>query len=199
MLWIVLGIALFLIISMLLILNTSIKSGLKPFFSYQNRFKSELPDVELYGGQQKSAIIATEFPHSNPLQIKSVNIDYQLNPAYPTADKLPLFIALQVLLPRRYVIFYELNLTCFVTTDDVLAFNRLQQYKIDFVIFDIKQKQWLGCIMFKSKQVELNEKLRLKFITSVLANIDLPLLLLPKLEKYKLSTLNALINKNFNI
>ncbi|WP_353570811.1 DUF2726 domain-containing protein [Candidatus Albibeggiatoa sp. nov. BB20] len=197
--WIVLGIILCLIVSFLLILNTPFKSRLVAFFSYQNRFKSELPDVELYGGQQKSAIIATEYPHSQLLKIESINIDYQLNLNWPTSDKLPLFVALQVLLPRRYVIFYELNLARFVTTDDAPAFNRLQQYQIDFAIFDIKQKQWIGLIMFKSKKIGLNEKLRLNFVSSILQDVGLPLLLLPKLENYKLSSLKSLINKKFNI
>ncbi|MCV6636939.1 DUF2726 domain-containing protein [Candidatus Albibeggiatoa sp. nov. NOAA] len=199
MLWIVLSIIIFIVVAIFLIFNTSLKSRFIQFFSYQNRFKSELPDVELYGGQQKSTIIATEYPHSQPLQVKSIDIDYQINSDWPTSDKFPLFLALQAVLPRYYMVFHELNLSRFVTTDDALAFNRLQQYEVDFAIFDLKQKQWIGCIIFKSKNMELNEKIRFKFIQSILKNIDLPLLSVPKLKNYKLSTLQSLIKREFNL
>jgi hypothetical protein len=195
--WWVLSIILVITISV--ILNTPLKQRISQFFSYQNRFSPELPNVELYGGQQKSTIIATEYPHSQALQIESINVDYQLNPHSPSEDKLPLLLALQVLLPRRYMVFCECNLAYFVITDNVAAQIRLQQYNVDIIIYDLKQKQWIGCIIFKPKQANLNEKLRLKFVDSVLKKAGISLLLLPKLKKYKLSVLKKLLNQKFNI
>lgn len=198
--WWVLGIILIIIISVILvILNTPLKQRISQLFSYQNRFNPDLPDVELYGGQQKSTIIATEYPHSQALQIESVDVDYQLNPHSPAADKLPLLLALQILLPRRYMMFYERNLAYFVTTNDIAAQTRLQQYNVDIILYDLKQKQWIGCIIFKPKQANLNEKLRLKFVDSVLKKAGISLLLLPKLKKYKLSVLKNILNQKFNI
>lgn len=195
--WIVLGI-LCAGVSIALIFNTSYKIRFNPFFAYQNRFSAELPNVEVYGGQQKSAIIATEYPHRQPLHLASIALDYQPNPHLVCSDALPLLITLQAALPKRYFICCELNLAALVTTQDAAALARLQHYQVDFAIYDLKQQQWLGCVLFQS-QTDLSTQLKLKFVRATLLHIKLPVLVLPKLKKYKLPILKKLLIQNFKV
>jgi len=199
MLWIVLGIICTGFVFILVILNTSYKAHITRLFAYKNRFSPELPNVELYGGQQKSTIIATEYPHSQPLQATSIELDYQLNSYFPDSDVLPLLTALQAILPKRYFIFYSLNLGSLVSTHDAAALTRLQQYQVDFAIYDLKQQAWLGCVLFKSEPVELSEQLKFKFIRATLSDVKLSVLLLPKLKNYKLVVLKKRLAQQFEL
>lgn len=199
MLWIVLGIICAGFVFILVILNTSYKTHITRLFAYKNRFSPDLPNVELYGGQQKSAIIATEYPHSQPLQATSIALDYQLNSHFPSPDILPLLTALQALLPKRYFIFYGLNLGSLVSTHDAAALTRLKQYQVDFAIYDLKQQVWLGCVLFKSESAELSEQLKFKFVHATLSDVKLSVLLLPKLKRYKLAALKKRLVQQFDL
>jgi len=199
MLWIVLGIICSGLLVTLLILNTFYEIRISHFFAYKNRFSPELPNVELYGGRHKSAIIATEYPHSQPLQVPSIELNYQLNNHFPNQDILPLLTALQSLLPKRYFIFYGLNLGSLVSTHDTAALTRLQQYQVDFAIYDLKQQAWLGCVLFKSESAELSEQLKFKFVRATLSDIQLSVLLLPKLKSYKLAALKKRLVQQFEL
>ncbi|WP_161575451.1 DUF2726 domain-containing protein [Beggiatoa leptomitoformis] len=187
----------------------------KGFWWYRNLYRTNLPDVAIYGESDKKqvlthpAVITSEYPIAQQLQTGHLgehSYPYQAKLTLLSVAEMVLFNALQQALQRQpYILLAKVHLAeVLETIPDLevkakrIALERLRQKRLDFVICSSDTASICGVIAVEEvfdAEKPLSTQLHDKFVDKVLETANIPIVHIVLREQYDSQELQAQLTK----